>query len=102
MTVLGQFSYLHLPEKNFYIGVERFEESGSPFLIAKPWKAICDYVYCYKKEWTSMGPLRESLRIDLERLPALNQDEIQLLDEYYHQHRISRFLAALNSKGMLG
>ena len=60
--------------------------------MAKPWKAICDYIYCYKKNWHSLGPLVESLRIEVENLPMLRSEEIQLLDEYYHHRRISRFL----------
>lgn len=97
MTPFGQFSYLHLPDKNFYIEVELIKENGYVFLMAKPWKAICDYVFCYKKNWQSMDPLQKSLRIDAERLPALNQNEIQLLDEYYHHRRISRFLNGICS-----
>lgn len=95
MTPLGPFSYLRLPERNFYVGVERIEENEHLFLIATPWKAICDYVFCYKKEWKSLDPLRDSLRIDIEQLPALHQDEIPLLEEYYHQTRMSRFLGGI-------
>ena len=49
-TPLGIFSYLHLPIKNFYTGVKLIKESGSQFFIATPWKAICDYIFCYKKK----------------------------------------------------
>lgn len=94
-TPFGLFSYLHLPQENFYLQVELIRGNGQQFLMAKPWKAICDYVYCYKKNWKSLKPLSDSLRIDIEALPYLHEEEIQLLDEYYHHSRISHFLKAL-------
>ena len=99
-TPLGIFSYLHLPLENFYTGVELVTENEYQFLVAKPWKAICDYVFCYKKDWTSLKPLLEGLRIDRENLPLLSREEIQLLDEYYHQKRLSRFLKGLQKDKM--
>ncbi len=94
-TPLGKFSYLHLPLENFYTEVERVNENGYQFFMAKPWKAICDYVFCYKKNWISIEPLFKSLRIDREDLPMLRNEEIQLLDDYYHHTRISRFLKGI-------
>lgn len=91
-TPLGQFSYLHLPEENFFTEVNIIEENGYRFFVAKPWKAICDYVYCYKKECVELFPLLDSLRIDRDTLPVLRSEEIQRLDDYYHHARISRFL----------
>jgi hypothetical protein len=94
-TPLGVFSYLHLPLENLYTEVELINENGRKFFMAKPWKAICDYVYCYKKNWDSLHPLSESLRINLDDLPLLRNEEMQMLDEYYHQKRLSRFLNAI-------
>src|SRR3990167_6718524 len=90
-TPLGLFDYLHLPLDNLYTEVELIKENGYLFFMAKPWKAICDYVFCYKKDWYSLKPLLESLRINREDLPALRNELIQLLDEYYHHTRVSRF-----------
>jgi hypothetical protein len=95
MTPLGPFSFLHLPTRDFYVGVERIEENGHIFFMANPWKAICDYVYCYKKDWKSLDPLHDSLRIDIDQLPVLQQEDIRLLEEYYHHSRISRFLGGV-------
>lgn len=89
---LGVFSYLHLPLENLFTGVELISEEGRQFFVAKPWKAICDYVYCYKKDWKGLAPLAENLRIELDSLPLLRSEEIQLLDEYYQSARVSRFL----------
>jgi hypothetical protein len=94
-TPLGMFSYLHLPIENLYLEVERIKENGHIFFIAKPWKAICDYVSCYKKNWNSMKPLLDSLRIDPDSLPVLRYEEYQLLIEYYHHSRMDRFLKGI-------
>jgi len=91
-TPLGLFVFSHLPLENFYMGVEIIRENGYQFFMAKPWKAICDYVFCYKKNWKGLKPLLESLRINSEDLSLLSPEEIQLLDEYYHNARVSRFL----------
>lgn len=92
-TSLGIFSYLHMPVKNLYVQVELItEQNNYQFLIAKPWKAICDYVFCYKKKWNSIYPLIESLRINPNSLPILRTEEIELLNEYYQQAQIKRFL----------
>lgn len=94
-TPLGLFSYSHLPSQDFYTEVELIVESNYRFFMAKPWKAICDYVFCYKKEWDSMKPLIESLRINSEDLPFLSESEIDILNGYYQQKRISRFLKGI-------
>lgn len=91
-TPLGLFYFRHLPLENLFTAVELIKENDYSFFMAKPWKAICDYIFCYKKDWVSLDPLLESLRIDLVKLPQLSSEEIQLLEEYYNDRRISRFL----------
>jgi hypothetical protein len=94
-TPLGKFNYLKLPVKNFYIAVELMTEGSYHFFMAKPWKAICDYIVCYKKEWRSIDPLIKSLRIQWEDFPGITYEEIELLDEYYHHKRMTRFLKSI-------
>lgn len=91
-TPLGVFSYQHVPQEQFYTEVVLITENNYSFFMAKPWKAICDYVFCYKKEWDSFLPLEESLRIARADLPVLRDEEVALLNEYYHHSRIQRFL----------
>lgn len=91
-TPLGEFSYLHVPGQDFYFDVKLITENSYRFFMAKPWKAICDYVFCYKKSWDSLEPLAKSLRINLDDLPYLPDGEIEMLDEYYHHTRLTRFL----------
>lgn len=100
-TPLGLFSYLHLPLESFFTEVELVKENGYQFFMAKPWKAICDYLYCYKKDWTNLNPLAESLRINCDDLPVLREEEIQLLEEYYRHTRISRFLKGVQRESLM-
>ena len=94
-TPLGVFSYQHLPTENFLTEVTLIQENDYSFFMAKPWKAICDYIFCYKKEWNGFEPLEKSLRIAREDLPLLRDEDIVLLNEYYHHSRIERFLTGI-------
>lgn len=91
----GLFHYHKLPKKNFFLGVRREEDNNDIFLIATPWKAILDYIFCYKKNWVTINPLAESLRIDLEILPVLDVKFAAQLSEFYHHQRINRFLKSI-------
>jgi len=96
-TPLGIFNYIHTPLKNFYTQVELINDGDYRYFMAKPWRAICDYVFCYKKDWQGINVLMESLRINRESLPPLTQEDAKLLDEYYHHRRLSRFLKSVLS-----
>ncbi|MES2614125.1 MAG: hypothetical protein V4591_01785 [Bdellovibrionota bacterium] len=97
-TPIGVFSFSHLPSDSLYTEVDLVNSSEVQFFIAKPWKAICDYVFCYKKDWTNMEPLFESLRIDEEDLPELLYNEREILNDYYKNTRIKRFLKGVKIK----
>ena len=94
-TPIGAFEYIHLPSTGFYTDVALIQEGSYRFFMANPWKAICDYIFCYKKDWKNIEPLSESLRIDLEALAPLNQAECQSLAEYYQSNRIHLFLKGI-------
>lgn len=94
-TPLGVFDYQTVPLENLYSEVKLVQENGRLFLIAKPWKAICDYVFCYRKNWNNIDPLIKDLRINFENFPVLTNKEIQSLDDYYHQVRITHFLKGI-------
>ena len=94
-TPLGGFQYKHLPSLNFYIETERMVTQSEQFIIAKPWKAILDYIYCYKHNWKSLHPLTNSLRIETEMLPILSIEESEALEHYYQHSRISQFLKGI-------
>lgn len=91
-TPLGIFSYKQVPLEDLYTEVIRFTDNDQQFLIAKPWRAICDYVFCYRMDWDSIDPLVKNLRIEPDDLPVLSKEDIQLFEDYYQQKRINRFL----------
>lgn len=90
-TPFGLFSYLHIPLESFYTETTLLKEDNYTFFIAKPWKAICDYIFYYKKNW-QFNEFLENLRIDETALPLLQDYERECLDEFYHHLRIRRFL----------
>ncbi len=97
-TPLGDFSYTHTPLEDFYTEVILIKENNNQFLMAKIWRALCDYVFCYKKDWTSLDTLVKNLRIDPEDLPLYTDEEIEILCEYYQSKRIDRFLKNLGAR----
>lgn len=94
-TPYGAFSYDKLPADNFFIQVERKTENSSCYFMAKPWKAICDYIYCRKKNWQGLRPIANSLRIAVENLPPITKQELTELENYYQSNRISNFIVGV-------
>jgi len=91
-TPEGVFNYRKTPLSNLYCQVKRYCNKDYQFLIAKPFKALCDYVYCYKKEYKSLSALEDDIRLDLDELPILLSDEKQELIKYYNSKRIREFI----------
>lgn len=97
-TPLGLFSYMHLPGENFFVEVERIEIeekyrfSKTIYFMATPWKAITDLVFCYKKDWHGLDPLVNSLRIEPETLPVLDEETFTSLENFYKSLRVTKFL----------
>lgn len=86
------FSYQTLPAENLLIGVEHVREGDYQFLMATPWKAILDYIYCHKMDWDSVDPLEESLRIELEDLVKIRYSDLMQFQVFYHSGRMDRFI----------
>ncbi len=95
-TPLGdfEFEYVHLPvkEAEFLSGVTREEYQGQPFLIATPLRALADYVYDRKIEWTSIDWLLEGLRIEEENLRTLTLADFQQVKSVFRARRVLAFL----------
>lgn len=89
---LGHFEYKKMPNQNFFIDVQRVQNENGVFYVANPWKALCDYVYCHNKSWVNIEPANESLRLDLDELPALDSKLSKKLIDYYSCKRVSSFL----------
>jgi len=95
-TPLGVFSYIHVPQNVFYNGVERMtDEDENIFLMATPIKALADYVYVHKKDWSGLKPATESLRIEPEEFESVTLGDIELLIDNYTSRRVQKFIKGL-------
>lgn len=99
-TPIGVFSFTRVPQISFYSAVERDVDDGSRdvALIARPIKALADYVYAYRKDWSSLDPVIHDLRIDREDLADVTDEELDEAIESYRSRRVRRFLAAVRSE----
>jgi hypothetical protein len=92
-TPLGVFGYTRVPQKIFYTGVECLtDEAGDVFFMASPIKALADYVYVHKKDWTGLEAAAGDLRIEPEELTSVTSNEVDLLIENYTSRRVVKFL----------
>lgn len=92
-TPLGAFSYSRVPQKVFYAGVERLmDDAGDIFLMASPIKALADYVYVHKKDWTGLKPAAENLRIESEEFESISSEDFDILIENYTSRQVQKFL----------
>lgn len=83
----GTFTYRDVPAAAFPLELKLVEESGWPYWIAGPEKALCDKLY-------SLPPARnlkdlskllfEDMRIDEDDYRALDRGLIQILAPVYH------------------
>lgn len=95
-TPLGAFSYNRVPQRVFYTGVERLtDDAGHVFLMAEPVKALADYVYVHKKQWSGLKPAAESLRIEPEEFESAASEQFDILIENYTSRRVQTFLKGL-------
>jgi predicted transcriptional regulator of viral defense system len=95
-TPVGAFSYSRVPQKVFYSGVERVTgETGDVFLMATPLKALTDYVYVHKKDWSGLKPVVESLRIEGEEFAAVTSEAIDTLVDNYVSRQVQKFINGL-------
>ncbi|MFA6008115.1 MAG: hypothetical protein WC784_05780 [Candidatus Shapirobacteria bacterium] len=93
---LGRFSYTRIPQVMFFCGVETSSADGESFLLARPLKALADYVYARKLDWTNRRPLLESLRIEDEELESLtSEDFIEIQGNYHTAAKVETFLSGL-------
>ena len=92
-TPLAHFSYKHVPQRTFYLGVERCEdENGNVFFMASPAKSLADYVYVHHSDWSGIHEAAENLRIDEQDLISVGVGELSELIENYKNSRVKHFL----------
>ena len=100
-TPVGCFDYVQVRQSPLLAGVERIvgarEEQGA-FYMAKPLKALADYVASRGLDWTDSSPLVESLRIDEDNLETLETEDFEELEGVYKSARARKFLAGLRKE----
>ena len=99
-TPLGVFDYVQVKQRPLYSGVERMETGDKEltFFVAKPLKALADYVASRRLDWTGVEPLEESLRIEAESLDELKSADFDGLNGVYKSLRARRFLNGLRKE----
>lgn len=98
-TPLGHFSFARVPQETLYAEVSRIEAvGGSSFLLACPLKALADYVYVHKCDWSSIHPVLESLRVDEAALRQVDPSSFDSLAANYRSRRVRQFLRGLRKE----
>jgi len=97
VTPLGTYVYQRVPQQSLMSGVERIAENTPhvAYFMARPLKALADYVYTHDCDWRSADPLRGSLRIEDDALSRLTREDFEELEGQYRSGRVSRFLEGL-------
>jgi predicted transcriptional regulator of viral defense system len=95
-TPLGLFSYRRVPQNVFYAGVTLVaDETDGVFLIATPLKALADYVYIHKYNWTGIRPVIKSLRVEMEDFECLSSEGFDEIMDNYNSRRVRHFFKGL-------
>jgi len=90
----GHFSYFIFKgvSHQFLQGVERVEAVPRFFWMAKPLRALLDYLMLNKVEGATIDFLEKSLRIEKEMLLSVAVSELDAMQDIYTSLRIKRFL----------
>jgi hypothetical protein len=97
-TSIGRFYYEIIPQKNIYTGTVRQAYYDDNYLEAKPLKALADYIYERSLDWTTIEPLVESLRIEIDDLETLTGNDFDELEGNYESSLVDRFLSGIRKE----
>lgn len=97
-TPLGLYLFHHIPVPGFYEGVERREAGKSIYLMATPLKALGDYIYVNKKEYSKAADIASDLRIEIENLAQQPLELLNILEKHYPSVRVRRFYRRLHKE----
>ena len=92
VTPLGNFLYKRVPEKAFYLGVQRIALPSEVIFMAQPWRAVADYIYVYAKAWKSLADFEGDMRIDHSTLKASDVTLLKDLVRNYPSLRVKKTL----------
>ncbi len=98
-TPLGPLRYTPVPVRpySWLRRTSRHETRGQPFLMAEPLRALADYVYVSRTEWSGLDEVVEGLRIDSDELEALDRDDFDEVRSIYRSRRVVTFLEQLQA-----
>jgi hypothetical protein len=99
VTPLGTYAFQRVPQQSLMSGVQRIAEPAPhvSYFMARPLKALADYVYTHHCDWRDTGPLRGSLRIEEDALANLSAADFDELQGQYRSGRVRRFLDGLRA-----
>ena len=85
-TPIGAFAFTQIPQRVFFTGVDRIEKDQAVVLMARPTKALADYVFYQRSKWKKFGQFLKSLRIEPDSLKIDPEDLQSILKEYKSQY----------------
>jgi len=97
-TPIGVFSFSHVSASVFFAMVDRIVLGNDCFFMARPWRAIADYIQVYKKDWKGINALTENLRIEEDLIRQANLDELDETECFYKSVRVSAFFKSLKKE----
>ncbi|NCC61617.1 MAG: hypothetical protein EOM12_11890 [Verrucomicrobiae bacterium] len=90
-NIFGRFHYRRIPERAYSIGIERVTESGLPFLIASPTKAVCDRIALESRMRSMSDVMRWAKSMRLDASTELDAATLDACAQTYHRPAV-RFL----------
>ncbi|MFO7534217.1 MAG: hypothetical protein R6X19_00790 [Kiritimatiellia bacterium] len=99
-TPFGLFTYRPVPTIPYSLGIAQDQSGPDPFLVASPEKALADFVWA-DRGFHPSGPaafdayLHDNLRMEPDRLAALNPKSMQTIAAGYNTPRITMLAAYL-------
>lgn len=91
-TPLGVFHYARMRATPFLVGVDRVRSDRECYFLARPWRAVVDYLAVRRLEWRGVRPLIESLRVEETFLRQTTAAELSEIEVAVHTQRVTRFL----------
>jgi hypothetical protein len=97
-TGFAWFSYRHIHQRELLAGVYKVNSGNDMYFQAKPLKALADYIYALKYEWSSLEPVIDSLRIERERMETLTSNDFDEIQGNYYNANVERFLEGVRKE----
>ncbi len=96
----GVFTFHPLAiEKGCFLDlVARHIVDGQSILVAKPCRALMDLVCLRKQTWQGMTWFSESLRIDINQLTSISEQDTNTLKRVYQHKRMKSFLSSFHKE----